>query len=193
MRDNHDSPEPVEGIEYPFSTMKVLAFSLMTLVLCGIGIGILAHGVTRVQMPEGREHYVIIWQRVLLGGVMVGSGLVGLIYYARNLLLSPCLIVADDRLQVLETNCNPPRVALEIPFENIDSVQFVRWRRVALIAIDLIDPDDEDTFARWRRFKLLKRTRGCHYLFHNLFEQDLQTIVKTIQRSHQIWGCRTRI
>ena len=73
MPDNHDSPEPVEGIEYPYSTMKVLGFSLMTLVLCGIGIGILAHSVTRVQMPEGRDHYVIIWQRVLLGGVMACS------------------------------------------------------------------------------------------------------------------------
>jgi hypothetical protein len=90
------------------------------------------------------------------------------------------LILGAGRLQIVDTR----GVAVDIPYQNIAKAEYVPSK--LLIAIELLDSEDRDTFNRSQKFAFMNKHFGFHLMINGKYETPLPTIAEKIndRRAH---------
>jgi hypothetical protein len=182
-----DRPEPVEGIEYPFSKKKTWIRLALGFLVTFFGLCAFWFGIARDPIPGGGFEYTFLWGRLLWGTVMLVMGICLACLMAYRVWAAPSLVISEDRLQIQERGSGFCKVAVEFPFENIEVIKFETMSNKPAIGIDLADLDDPETYLPKNESKRLKKMHGRHYFIHDDFRTDLAIVSKKLKRSFREW------
>jgi hypothetical protein len=168
--------EPVPGEVIARSTVKTIAgifFAAIMLLACVL---IAAAYFTGFALPLPGGSVTINW----LGGVVACFGLLVtpllILGLGFMLITKERIVVADDRLQRLQQLGGTDKVRTQIPYRNIARCDHVKEEGVRFVGIDLVDPDDGDSFDADSDFARQKKTYGWHYRIQGGFQEDVSTI-----------------
>lgn len=188
MSNNQDPPAPVEGIEHEPSTKKALCLAALLFLLSVFGAILLWAKVTNQQIGADSSPHHVSWYCACFGILCMGVGAFGIPLLIRWVLVRRRIVIASDRFQLVETIRGEVVVVVKIPFENIAKVGYVNKSRNHFVGIDLLNPDDEETYVRrWREFKQRKNQCGWHYPIRNYYQIEPQLIAKQLKLALKEW------
>jgi hypothetical protein len=178
---------PIAGVVYPRSTIKTFGLILLAMLFFPVGC-FLVWAKIRTEFygpgPGGRE---ITWYGLLLGIVGVVGAPIMVYQLARSLWVRRRLVIGADRLQILECRGSDDLVVMQIPFANIMNVQYDVTTTERRVAIDLLDPDDAESYGDGADFRVNANILGRHYCITEAFRGGAAEIAAEIQKTMKIW------
>jgi hypothetical protein len=184
-----ERPLPVTGVVFARSAAKTFGLLLLSILCLLFGALLIWAKIVDLEFASKKVTWwgLLIGIGCLLGGPMWAYALIRAFWLKRR------LIVGDDRLQILEERAGQDSVVLQLPYDNIATVQYEVTKTNRRVAIDLLDLEDEETYAPGTRFSTNQVTEGRHYCVEAGFQSGPRKIADTIESAFGRWKQETQL
>jgi len=168
--------DPVTGDVIPRSTAKTIGGIILALIMFLASVLIAVAYFAGFALPLPGGSVMINW----LGGALACFGVLVtpllILGLGFMLITKERIVLASDRLQRLQQLGGTDKVRTQIPYRNISRCDHVKEEGVRFLGIDLLDPDDAETFNADSNFSREKKTYGWHFRIQGGFQEDVRTI-----------------
>lgn len=168
--------DPVSGDVISRSTVKMIVGIVGAAIMLLAAVLVALAYFTGFALPIPGGSVTINW----LGGALacVGALVIPLVILGLGFMLitKERIVLASDRMQRLQRLGGADKVRLQIPYRNIAGCDSVKEEGVRFIGIDLLDPDDAETFNADSNFAREKTNYGWHFRIQGGYREDVRTI-----------------
>jgi hypothetical protein len=187
---NISPPVPVDGMAIDRPMGKTIGLATLALLLFPFGVMLIWAKVSQELngLREGQSE-ITLWG--LVAGICAAvSSPVMVAHLLRSFWVRNRVIIAFDRLQIVEHLGGKDVVLLQIPFANIASVTYDATE--GQVGINLKDPDDPGTYVgSFLDFKLSMKHCGRHFCITNEYRGGPEAIAAEIEREMKRWSGMT--
>ncbi len=130
----------------------------------------------------------ITWWGLLVGLVFASVTPIISLLLARSLWVRRRLVIAPDRLQMVESRRGADVVVMQIPFANIAEMKSEATELERRVGIDLHWLDDPDTYDRWDMFASNRQSDGRHFCVSGGYVGGPRVIFKALDEAYGRWA-----
>jgi hypothetical protein len=188
MENSKSPPQPADGLVFGRSAAKTFGLILLNFLLILFGVFLIWAKVTDQVLDPGPHERRVTWWGLLIGIGAVLGGPVMAFLLLRSLLVRRRLVIALDRLQMIERLGGEDVVVLQIPFANIAEVKYEATSTERRVGIDLHRLDDPETYARSANFGVNASVDGRHFCISGGYQGGPRAIATEIERAYGRWA-----
>jgi hypothetical protein len=190
MSDRKPPPPPVDGVAFGRSAAKTIGFFVLNVLFLFVGVVLIWAKVTNQVFDLGGSPKHVTWPGLIIGIMAVLSAPAMAATMVRSLWFQRRLVVAADRLQMVERHGGQDVVVLQIPYANVAWMGYEVTPRERRVGIDLLRLADPDTYAKGENFEMNSGIHGRHLCIVAGYQGGPRAIGTVIERAFAEWADR---
>jgi len=181
-------PVAQDGIAFRRSIIKTFVFVFLYFLMFCLGLFLTWAKITHQVLDPGPDPKAVTWWGLLIGIAMILLAPLGIKQLVRSLWVKNRLVIASDRLQIIERLSGQDTVVLQIPYSNIADFKYETTKSERRIGIDLRNIADPETYAPKVKFEQNKKVQGRHICFSGGYRRGVKAIAAEMKQAYAKWA-----